>query len=154
MQNKPLRDYKGGKSTIPTGDYKLQASDFKVIEKEGLAGLLVVVDLMVIGPPHQKEFYGKHTEIAFSMAESAEGVAKSFLIAMGCTEDDTPPRNSAEELENFLRRKCKKNIVMATVTLGKDRTGQYDQNSIDKPWENIGASVKSEGDYGDDGIPF
>ncbi len=151
MKPKPLSQY--GRTILPEGDYKLKVKGFKVIDKESLAGLLVVCDVMVVGPNIQKEHFGKHTELTFSMA--AENAAKAFLLGMGCSEDDAPPVDNADDLLRFLKEHCLGNIFYAHISAGKDPSGRFDRNSVENPWDSIMSAKLEEGDYFEpEEIPF
>ena len=137
---KRVGDLKGGRSVIPEGDYKLKVCDFQI--KDGKAGPYVVVDLMVVGPAHQTELFGQHTEIGFSTV----GVAlKPWLLALGMSEDDSIELEDKDELESILRTHCKDSIIFAEVT--KTKQGEYENNTIEKPWVNVSASELGANDY-------
>lgn len=137
---KRVGDLKGGRSVIPEGDYKLKVCDFQI--KDGKAGPYVVVDLMVVGPAHQTELFGQHTEIGFSTV----GVAlKPWLLAMGMSEDDSVELEDKDELESILRTHCRDSIIFAVVT--KSKKGEYENNEVEKPWVNVSASELSPSDY-------
>lgn len=150
---KKVGNLKGGRNVIPDGAYKLKCCDFQI--KHAPAGPYVVVDVMVVGPEHQQAFFGQHTEIGFSMAGAG---VKPWLVAMGMKEEDEIEMDDKNELESILRTHCKGRIVMAEVIKIKNTQG-YENNTIDKPWINIGASELSKGDYEgeattSDAIPF
>jgi hypothetical protein len=150
-----IKDLKGGKNVIPQGEYKLQAKDFKA--KMGPSGPLAIIDFMVVGPAHQSALFGQHTELAFSTA--SEGVMKSWLLALGFSEDDEVPEeifSDTDALESWLRTNCKDAVIFASVIKVKDKTGQYENNQVEKPWENVGVSQLGDGDYAvnTDEIPF
>ena len=148
-----VRNLKGGKNVIPSGEYKLQAKDFKGVNAP--AGPLAVIDFMVVGPMYQKALFGQHTELAFSTA--AEGVMKAWLLALGVSEDEELPDSifkDTESLENWLRVNCKDAVVFAKVEKTKDKTKQYDNNQVDKPWDNVHSTELGEGDYKEETLPF
>ncbi len=159
-QKKKLGKFKGGgKNVLPEGDYKLRTMDFTV--KTGAAGPFVVVDCMVVGPKgnlhtvdeagnkvliEMETLFGQHTDLGFSMA--AEGVAKVWLTTLGLDDDVEVPIEVEEEIERFLKEYCRGALFLAHVSKGKDiKTGKYDQNSIEKPWENLMPATPSKDDY-------
>jgi len=149
MARERIGDLQGGKKVVPDGGYKFQVKGFRI--KDANAGPLVIVDVMVVGPVHQAEFFGKHTELAFSTA----GVAlKPWLLAMGMSEDDKIEKGDKDELESILNTHCKGRIIFAEV-LKVERDG-YDNNQVDKPWVNVNAAELAPDDYskGDDSVPF
>lgn len=142
---KRIGDLKGGRNVIPTGSYKLKVCDFRVVDAN--AGPLIIVDVMVVGPEHQKELFGQHTELAFSTA----GVGlKPWLMAMGMSEDDSIELDNKGELERTLILHCKDSIIFAEVE--KVRKGDYDNNIVDKPWSNVGPSQLGNEDYSTPGM--
>lgn len=139
----------GGRNVIETGAYKLEVCDFKITD--GNKGPYVVVDVMVVGPEHQKEHYGKHAELGFSTV----GVAlKPWLLAMGMSEDDDIELDDKDELESILRTHCKGKIIFAEVE--KIQRGEFWNNTVEKPWANVYTAELSDGDYqeGGGGVPF
>jgi len=145
MTEKKLGDFKGGgKNIIPDGEYKLKAVDFKVVE--GAAGLYAIGDHVVIRN-EDPALHGEHCELGFSLSPAAEGIAKAWLIALGCSEEDSVPVDDIDELHAFLKSHCLNACFVAQVKKGRDKTDKYDQNEVERPWENLEAAAPAEGDY-------
>src|SRR3990167_7984919 len=154
MSRLRVGDYEGGgRDVLPTGQYKFKVTDLKVVD--GASGYCYpVLDVMVVGPDAQKEFYGKHIELGFSLAPTSVG-AKPWLEALGFDEEDEIEVQDSSILEPYLKKRIKGAVVMANIEKGKDKSGQYDQNNVTPPWEVYPADL-TETDYhdrepGDDG---
>ena len=149
-RTKPLRDFKGGgKNILETGLYKFHAREFDVKTNTPSGFPLVVIQSVVVGPSMQAEFYGQTIELAFSLA--AEGVAKSWLVALGFEEDDEIPMDG-DDLQAYLNRKAKGSIFSANIQKTKDKSGKYDQNQVDAPWENVFEDSIKDGDQDYTGV--
>lgn len=143
-RTKPLGQFKGGgKNVLVSGEYKFKAMDFEVATNTPSGFPLVIINSAVVGPAAQAEAFGQHIELAFSLA--AEGVAKSWLTALGFEEDDEIPLEG-DELQAYLNRKAKGSIFTAIIQKTKDKTGKYDQNQVDAPWDNVYADSLKDGD--------
>ena len=150
MSRKPVREFEGGsKKTLPSGTYRFEITDLKVVD--GSSGYCYpVLDVMVIGPEAQKELYGKHCELGFSLSPNSAS-AKPWLEALGFDEDDEIEVNDSVALDAQLRKAgVKGTIISATIEKGKDKSGKYDQNSVTPPWEVYPAD-RAEGDYREPG---
>ena len=133
----------GGKIAVPEGLYRFRTSDFKGVVGTKSGAPYVVVDNVVVSAATGKETVGKHFEMGFSLSPNAQSIAYAWLTAMGLTDADEVPTEDPEELERFLKQKCKGKYLEAHIEKGKNDQG-YDNNGVTPPWEIWGIDLTAE----------
>lgn len=130
--DKKLKNYKrGGGSVLPEGHYHLKSTAFKVVVGKESGASYVVGNFEVV-KVEDPILVGKHTELGFSMSVNSESIAYAWFIALGCSEDDTPPKDDTERLTSFLKAKCLGRVVECDLEVAN--VGGYDKNQVTPPW--------------------
>jgi hypothetical protein len=133
----------GNWGLYPEGQYKFRLVDVEV--KAGIKSPYIQWKLEILEPT---DLEGETLVqiVNLSNHRYSQQIAKAWLLAFGCEEEDEVPTDDLADLTAFLKRRCIGKVAKAF--LGK-RVDEYGSKNEVKPPDGIFKADKS-----DDNIPF